>query len=239
VNFLDPLENQKVSLNLTKKCATCREVKHMSEFNKNNRAYDGLCCYCRICRKTQKKEQYERNKDKILAKQKEYTLKNKEVIKERMAKYRAKNKDEKSKRDLEYYYANKDRVLTKARERYSKNKAKIKSRVKAYTKANKSKVTAHKAKYRAAKYNATPDWLTKEHLEQIEEFYETARDLAWLNEGEILQVDHIIPLQGKEVCGLHVPWNLQILSKSKNISKFNNLLEVSTCNYYRSVITRT
>lgn len=199
----------------------------MSEFNKDSRAYDGLCCYCRVCRKNQKKEQYERNKERVLKQQKEYTQRNKEKIKERTAKYRAKNKDEKNKRDLEYYYANKDKILTKARERYSKNKAKIKSRVKAYTKANKPKATALKAKYRAAKYNATPDWLTKEHLEQIEEFYEIARDLAWLNEGEILQVDHIIPLQGKEVCGLHVPWNLQILTKSKNISKFNSLINVN------------
>lgn len=197
----------------------------MSEFNKDNKAYDGLCCYCRICRKTQKKEQYERNKNKILAKQKEYALKNKEAIKERNAKNRAKNKDEKNKRDLEYYYANKDKVLAKSRKRYLENKAKIKARVKAYTKANRSKVTAIKAKYRAAKYNATPDWLTKEHLEQIKEFYQIARDLAWLNESEVLQVDHIVPLQGKEVCGLHVPWNLQILPKSKNISKFNNLEE--------------
>jgi hypothetical protein len=226
-NSSEILENQEVSLNLTKKCATCREVKHMSEFNKDNRAYDGLCCYCRICRKTQKKEQYERNKEKVLKQQKEYTKKNKEKIKERSAQYRTENREKIRARQNEAYQKQKEKRLAYARERYSKNKAKIKSKVKAYTKVNRSKVTAIKAKYRAAKYNATPDWLTKEHLEQIEEFYETARDLAWLNEGEILQVDHIVPLQGKEVCGLHVPWNLQILSKSKNISKFNNLININ------------
>lgn len=199
----------------------------MSEFNKDNRAYDGLCCYCRICRKTQKKEQYERNKEKVLKQQKEYTKKNKEKIKERSAQYRTENREKIRARQNEAYQKQKEKRLAYARERYSKNKAKIKSKVKAYTKVNRSKVTAIKAKYRAAKYNATPDWLTKEHLEQIEEFYETARDLAWLNEGEILQVDHIVPLQGKEVCGLHVPWNLQILSKSKNISKFNNLININ------------
>jgi hypothetical protein len=211
----------------TKRCSRCDSLKEINQFKKYQRSKDGLWCYCKDCDKIVKGLSYRRNREEILDQQKYYRIKNKEIIRERNTKNRANNKKEKNKRDLEYYYANKDKILAKARERYSKNKAKIKSKVKAYTKANRSKVTAIKAKYRAAKYNATPDWLTKEHLEQIEEFYETARDLAWLNEGEILQVDHIVPLQGKEVCGLHVPWNLQILSKSKNISKFNNLININ------------
>jgi len=177
----------------------------MSEFNKDSKAYDGLCCYCRVCRKSQKKEQYHRNKEKVLKQQRQYTEKNKEKIKERSAEYRARNRDLIRVKQNGAYQKEKERRLTYARERYAKNKDVIKAKVKSYTQANRAKTTALKAKYRAAKYQATPDWLTKEHLQEIEEFYEIARELAWLNEGEVLQVDHIVPLQGKEVCGLHVP----------------------------------
>ena len=69
--------------------------------------------------------------------------------------------------------------------------------------------------------NATPEWLTEEHKDQIRELYRDAQDLRWLNE-ESLHIDHIIPLQGKNVSGLHVPWNLQILTSSKNLEKSNH-----------------
>jgi hypothetical protein len=212
---------------LEKLCVSCKVNKSISEYNKDSRAYDGLCCYCKTCKKQKKKEQYNKNKQKILLKQKQYVQKNKQLIKERAASYRVKNRENKNKKDLEYYYANKELILLKAKERYKKNKNKIKAKVKKYTELNKAKVTAIKAKYRAAKYQATPKWLTKEHLDEIKSFYELARELAWLNEGQVLQVDHIIPLQGKDVCGLHVPWNLQLLNKSNNISKFNNIIDIN------------
>jgi hypothetical protein len=209
----------------TKKCSSCIQIKDINFFTKDSKAYDGLCCYCKNCRKDQKRKYYLENKKDIAYKQKQYVSKNTDKIKKTTAKYRSKNKELIKIKQKQIYQNNKEKRLEYARKRYIEHRDIIKSRVKEYCNKNRSKVTGIKAKYRAAKYNATPKWLTREHHEQIQEFYTLARELAWLNEGEILQVDHIIPLQGKEVCGLHVPWNLQVLTKSNNISKFNNLID--------------
>jgi len=73
---------------------------------------------------------------------------------------------------------------------------------------------------RTAKMGATPKWLTEEQIESIRLLYWLAEDLYAIS-GQKYHVDHIVPLQGKNVCGLHVPWNLQILPADINISKSN------------------
>jgi hypothetical protein len=76
---------------------------------------------------------------------------------------------------------------------------------------NKPAKVASIAKYRATKANATPAWAD---LEAIKRFYIMAVELG-------MQVDHVIPLHGNNVSGLHVQNNLQLLSKSENCSKGN------------------
>ena len=62
--------------------------------------------------------------------------------------------------------------------------------------------------------------LTEEQIQQMRDIYWLARDLTAIN-GEQYEVDHIIPLKGKDICGLHVPWNLQVLPMDLNRSKNN------------------
>ena len=71
---------------------------------------------------------------------------------------------------------------------------------------------------------ATPKWLTSEQKQQIVAIYEHMRDCRTVT-GEDYHVDHIVPLRGDNICGLHVPWNLQVLPAYVNISKSNSFEE--------------
>jgi hypothetical protein len=123
------------------------------------------------------------------------------------------------------YYKCRTRILLRRKNNYMQHAEKYKKRTSCYRELNASKYNNYSSKRRAAKLNAMPHWLTAEHLEEIEEFYLLAKELAWLNQdGQPFHVDHIIPLQGVEICGLHVPWNLQLLPASHNLKKGNKLV---------------
>jgi hypothetical protein len=89
---------------------------------------------------------------------------------------------------------------------------------------NKARVNANKAMYRANKRNRTPLWLTPVDFERIQNVYKLA-ELQTKITGELWHVDHIIPLNGKNVSGLHVPSNLRAVRASENMLK-NNKFEV-------------
>jgi transcriptional regulator with XRE-family HTH domain len=78
----------------------------------------------------------------------------------------------------------------------------------------KSNRAATRAKYNAAKLQRTPQWLTDIDIIEIKEYYRAASLIG-------AHVDHIVPLQGKNISGLHVPWNLQLLHPRLNIRKSN------------------
>ena len=86
------------------------------------------------------------------------------------------------------------------------------------------KINALTASRRARKKEAEPIWLTIDHKKQIQTFYHIATKLT-TETGIPHEVDHIIPLQGKTVCGLHVPWNLQVITADENRQKGAKLHE--------------
>ena len=103
----------------------------------------------------------------------------------------------------------------------AKNKNKIAEVSKEWRSNNKGCVAAHAAKRRNSKLLRTPKWLTLDQLKQIELEYELA---AWCSKtmNTKYHVDHIIPLRGKTVSGLHVPWNLQVIPAEENLKKHNS-----------------
>lgn len=106
---------------------------------------------------------------------------------------------------LEYYYANHEQ--SKKRQL---NRQKLRPEI----------ASASAAKHRASKLQRTPAWLTDFDKLKIKCLYSVAAMLTREN-NEPWHVDHIVPLQGKLVSGLHMPSNMQLLRGKENISKHN------------------
>lgn len=116
---------------------------------------------------------------------------------------------------------------SKNRQKYSdssnewrkKNPVKFASYVKKYVSNNKGKRNLWTANYRQAKEDRMPEWLTDVDLLEMESIYEYCSALRKC--GLDYHVDHIVPLRGTIVSGLHVPWNLQVIPGTENMSKGN------------------
>lgn len=123
----------------------------------------------------------------------------------------------KSKKEIKWFKNNPDKKAKSDKKWAQNNKEKCNKIKRKWAKNNPDKLNARTAKRRAKKLDATPPW---SDLNKIVVLYEKAKWLESIT-GLKYHVDHIIPLQGKDVCGLHVWHNLQILEKSENIKKGN------------------
>ena len=138
------------------------------------------------------------NPDKILAASKRYRA----AHPDRLLAYRKK-----------WYAKNHDKSCASSRkwaaDHPQKNRAKSAKWVVDHPEENRAKSAA----YRALKLRAMPSWIDRGALLVV--YREAAR--------RSLTVDHIVPLKNRHVCGLHVPWNLQLLTRFENSSKGNRM----------------
>ena len=111
-----------------------------------------------------------------------------------------------------------DSANARNRKYSEKNRETLKLKNQIWEKNNPDKVAARVARRRAAKLNQVPKWFDPNAVKRV---YERAKELRL--SGQDVHVDHIIPLQGRNVCGLHVHDNLQILSANANRRKSNSL----------------
>lgn len=120
-----------------------------------------------------------------------------------------------------YYEKNKDLVKARANARPKNEVSQYKKK---YKEANpdlyKALTSVRKRRHR----NATPKWISTSQKLAMRQLYLQAMELTNLT-GERYVVDHIIPLISDEVCGLHVPWNLRVITQEENLRKSNKLLE--------------
>jgi len=125
-----------------------------------------------------------------------------------------------------YYEANKDAVIAKARTR---NKNKV-SQYKAAYKERKPELYKEFVNMRRRRFRqATPKWLTEKDRMEIRLKYRLALEMTKAT-GVKYAVDHEIPLFGENVCGLHVPWNLRVMTQEENLRKANKLIDTHPTN---------
>lgn len=212
-----------------KKCKKCDELKSVDAFSKCRTAKDGLQPICKACQSAR----YFANRDRQLAQQRAYQRANPERVKASKQAYLANGGAEKARlRSRENYAANpapkraKNAAWREANpERFNRITVEWARRNPERRKSIEARYFAKNPEYRAikvirrkvAKVNASVSWANED---KIREFYVTAEGLRMLV-GEWYEVDHIVPLLSKVVCGLHCEQNMQVLSASENARKGN------------------
>ena len=136
--------------------------------------------------------------------------------------FRQYNQSEAGKKSKQQYYEkNRSAVIARAQARTSETVRLYKYKYKAN---NPDLYRAHVSFRRRRFRDATPKWLTKDHKRAIRQLYIDAMTVTRVT-GEPYVVDHIIPLLGTTVSGLHVPWNLRVITREENLAKSNQLVD--------------
>jgi len=121
----------------------------------------------------------------------------------------------------EYYERNKKQVIARAQARTDEDKR----RYKKTHKINNPDLYKELTSLRRRRFrNATPKWLTAEDKIEIRLKYRLAIEKSRFT-GIRYAVDHVIPLHGESVCGLHVPWNLEVIPQNENLKKYNKFVD--------------
>jgi len=179
---------------MVKTCLKCATEKPLDQFNKNASRKDGLSAWCKSCNQEWSRKRNALNPDYL----REWKKKNPDA----WGNWYSNNKERRREYNVAWYHGRRDAEAM----RYS-----------AWRKENPEKVNAIISRRRAAKLNATPAWANKERIAM---FYQVALKLTD-ETGIRHEVDHIVPLRSKIVCGLHWEGNLQVLTKTENARKSN------------------
>ena len=219
-------------------CSKCKEVKPRSRYATSR---GKTIAQCKDCSNAYHREHYKTNAEKVCARtsayakanaeqvskvQAEWYLRNKEHVKERGAKYRSSEevKLHESLRSAKYYDDRKEAIQAKRKTKVDADplaRKRLQANSKSHYEQNKAMYYAKYVKRMRVQKMATPTWA---NLEAIVNIYKQSIDIS-AKLGIRYVVDHIIPLNGKNVCGLHVEYNLQVITETENLTKSNKLIE--------------
>lgn len=234
-----------------KTCASCGETTSLGNFTNSRHRKDGKNPYCKKCTRKKSAEYAEKNPDKVKAagaawfqankerrqaRAKKWFSENPGKAAEYCARWREKNPGKNNELSRKWYadnrekalasdrqsrQANLEKFLIRERKSYAKRAARRKETSREWRARNKHRVALYAASRRSALAKRTPPWLTDAHFAEMLTFFRQSEALT-KETGEPHHVDHIVPLRGKTVSGLNVPWNLQVLPALDNLRKSNS-----------------
>jgi len=190
-----------------KLCVVCKAQKSFSEFYKRSSSPDGYRNDCKACRSANTLKNHFANHEAKKAK-----------LREAYEKRKAANPNLLS----DWYAKNREKDLANSKLAYQANAEKRKEYQRLWSKTNRGTANALSKRYKLKKINATPTWLSESQLLHIKCKYQLAAMLN-IHGVEAWHVDHIVPIRGKDVCGLHVPWNLRVIPAKDNMTKGNRI----------------
>lgn len=236
LGYIDEIVNTKQSYFLMDLwCNRCLSKKPEEDFYRNKRRTTGRDGYCISCMKKLGAESYARHSEKRKVMHKKWAMVNRERRVEYQREWRQENKERCSEYDRKSYAANrqkrlaadkmareanKEKFLQRERDSYARTTATRTLRRKKWAECNKYLIRMYAANRRAVIRDRTPEWLTDAHYEEIKTTYEFAAKITE-ETGVLHHVDHIVPLCGRTVSGLHVPWNLSVITAKDNLRKNN------------------
>lgn len=154
---------------------------------------------------------YYENLENSRLRQREYRLDNKEKINAAERLYRTTHREQLALKDKRKSIKHKEEIAARKRQYQQDHKEEIAARKHLYYLKNRDSILAKHRERRYSKTQRVPEWADRKAIARV------YRDCP-----EGYEVDHIVPLHGKNVSGLHVEYNLQYLTKLENLRKSNN-----------------
>lgn len=199
----------------TKICFKCNAEKAVDLFYKNSNCRGGFDTKCKECAKACSKARGQAKREEIAVRSKAWREANKESIFAKRKAYREKNAEAIRQKKAAAYLADIERQREIRREYSKANVAATIERAKIWKKRNPDKIVVQTIKRLSHIKRATPSWANEFFIAEAYHLAKVRREVL----GGKWHVDHIIPLRGKYVCGLHVENNLQVITAKANVLK--------------------
>ena len=182
----------------------------------------GACAECnRIKSRLQQRKLWAEDPDAMRSKAREAYQRDLDASRATARDWRSRNRDKQLEYERQWCKANPEKYRESARKHRKLKADYYREYDAAWRDANRARYRAFHRRRQTLKVQACPTWLTDDQIAAMVGTYDQAERLTRAT-GILQEVDHIIPLNHPDVCGLHLPWNLQVLTREKNRQKSNS-----------------